>query len=74
MQLGKVLLKSNKYLLEAILVSPTYQQQFQTMAKMMAIRLKEKMMISREAKMESIIKANRDMGSPHILAPLRMSL
>jgi len=61
-------------LLEAILVSPTYQQTFQTMAMMMMIRLKEKMMMSREARMESIIRANWDMGSPHILAPLRMSL
>tara|TARA_R110000764_G_scaffold240089_1_gene342247 strand:+ start:21443 stop:21781 length:339 start_codon:yes stop_codon:yes gene_type:complete len=44
------------------------------MARTMTIRLKEKMMMSRDARMESIKRAKRDMGSPHILAPLRMSL
>lgn len=31
-------------------------------------------MMRRDARMESIKRAKRDMGSPHILAPLRMSL
>ncbi len=31
-------------------------------------------MMSRDARMESIKRAKRDMGSPHILAPFRMSL
>lgn len=44
------------------------------MARMMTIRLKEKMVMSRDARMESIKRAKRDMGSPHILALLRMSL
>jgi hypothetical protein len=37
-------------------------------------KLKENMMISSEAKMETIIKANREIGSPNMTARFRMFL
>ncbi|MDT0651916.1 hypothetical protein [Autumnicola edwardsiae] len=40
----------------------------------MIAKLKEKMMMSNEAKMETIIKANREMDSPKMTARFRMFL
>jgi hypothetical protein len=58
----------------AILVSTIYSVPFNRIAPMMTKRLNEKMIISKDASMESIIIAKSDMGSPHIIAPLRMFL
>ena len=71
---GNTLLKFNRMALRAILVRTTYRVPFHRIAPMMTKKLNEKMMTSKDASMESIIIAKSDMGSPHIIAPLRMFL
>jgi hypothetical protein len=58
----------------AILVSATYREALSTSTPMIIPKLKEKMMMSNEAKMETIIKANREMGSPKMTARFLMFL
>ncbi len=71
---GNTLLIFRVMALLAILVSTIYSVPFNRIAPMMTKRLNEKMIISRDASIESIIIAKRDMGRPHIIAPLRMFL
>ena len=71
---GNTLLKLNTKALRAILVSMMYNAPFHTRAVKMTKRPNEKMMMSNDAKTESIIIAKSDMGRPHIIAPLRMFL
>ena len=71
---GNTLVRFRVMALLAILVSTTYSVPFNRIAPIMTKRLNEKMIISRDASIASIIIAKRDMGSPHIIAPLRMFL
>ena len=74
MILGNTLVRFRDMALLAILVNTIYIVPFKRIAPMMTKRLNEKMIISRDASIESIIIAKRDMGRPHIIAPLRMFL
>lgn len=58
----------------AIRVSATYKEALNTSTPIIIPKLKEKMMMSNEAKMETIIKANREMGSPKMTALFLMFL
>tara|TARA_R110000850_G_scaffold109507_5_gene222580 strand:+ start:1297 stop:1521 length:225 start_codon:yes stop_codon:yes gene_type:complete len=71
---GKALAIWNNCGLWAILVSATYREALNTNAPMIIPKLKEKMMINSEAKMETIIRANREMGSPKMTARFLMFL
>ncbi|MFV8281079.1 hypothetical protein ACNKXS_06020 [Christiangramia marina] len=57
-----------------ILVSTTNKEALSTNTPIIIPKLKEKMMMSNEAKMETIIKANREMDSPKMTARFRMFL
>ncbi|WP_157514540.1 hypothetical protein [Christiangramia portivictoriae] len=57
-----------------ILVSTTNKKELSTNTPIIIPKLKEKMMMSNEAKMETIIKANREMDSPKMTARFRMFL
>ncbi len=71
---GNTLLKFNRMALRASLVRLIYSMPFHRIAPITTKKLNEKMIINRDANMESIIIAKSDMGSPHIIAPLRMFL
>ena len=58
----------------AILVSATYREALKTNTPIIIPKLKENMMMSKEAKIETIIKANREMGSPKMTALFLMFL
>jgi hypothetical protein len=60
--------------LYVILVSATYREELKTNTPMIIPKLNEKMMMSKEAKMETIIRANREMGSPKMTARFLMFL
>tara|TARA_R110002033_G_scaffold77030_3_gene128747 strand:- start:58 stop:291 length:234 start_codon:yes stop_codon:yes gene_type:complete len=57
-----------------ILVSATYREALNTNTPIIIPKLKENMMMSNEAKIETIIKANREMGSPKMTALFLMFL
>ncbi|WP_405198857.1 hypothetical protein [Christiangramia sp. LLG6405-1] len=57
-----------------ILVSTTNKEALSTNTPIIIPKLKEKMMMSNEAKMETIIRANREMDSPKMTARFRMFL
>jgi len=57
-----------------IRVKATYNAALNTSTPIIIPKLKEKMMMSNEAKMETIIKANREMGSPKMTALFLMFL
>ena len=71
---GKAFAIWNSCGLCAILVSATYREALKTNTPIIIPKLKEKMMINSEAKMETIIKANREMGSPNMTARFPMFL
>ena len=71
---GKTLVRFREIVLLAILVSTIYKVPFHKSATIMITKLNEKMIISKDAKIESIIIAKRDMGNLHIIAPLRIFL
>jgi len=58
----------------AILVRITYKEALNTNTPIITPKLKVKMMMSNEAKMQIIIKANREMGSPKMTALFLMFL
>jgi len=55
-------------------VKATYKVALKTSMLMIIPKLKEKMMINNDAKIETIINANREMGSPKITARFLMFL
>jgi len=71
---GKAFAIWNSCGLWAILVSATYREALNTNTPIIITKLNEKMMMSNEAKMETIIKANREMGSPKMTALFLMFL
>tara|TARA_R110000764_G_scaffold81207_2_gene160918 strand:- start:3856 stop:4089 length:234 start_codon:yes stop_codon:yes gene_type:complete len=71
---GKALAIWNSCGLWVILVKATYREALNTNTPIIIPKLKEKMMMSNEAKMETIIKANREMGSPKMTARFLMFL
>lgn len=71
---GKTEVKFNEMVLRAILVRRTYKVPFHTTVSMIAAQLNEKMISSKDPSMDSISIAKSDMGSPHIVAPLRIFL
>jgi hypothetical protein len=58
----------------AIRVKATYREALNTNTPIIIPKLKEKMMMSNEAKIETIIKANREMGNPKMTALFLMFL
>ena len=57
-----------------IRVKVTYKAPLKTISPMMTPKLNEKIMISNEANMETIINANREMGRPKMTARFRIFL
>jgi hypothetical protein len=57
-----------------IRVKAIYRTELRTNTPMMIPKLNEKMMTNSETRMETIIRANRDMGSPKITALFLMFL
>jgi hypothetical protein len=55
-------------------VKATYNAALKMSMPMIIPKLKEKMMINSEAKMETIINANREMGNPKMTARFLMFL
>ena len=71
---GKAFAIWNSCGLCAILVNATYKEALNINTPIIIPKLKEKMMMSNDTKMETIIKANREMGSPKMTARFRMFL
>jgi len=71
---GKALAIWNSCGLWVILVKATYREALKTNTPIIIPKLKEKMMMSNEAKTETIIKANREIGSPNMTALFLMFL
>jgi hypothetical protein len=57
-----------------ILVNATYSAALKMSMLIIIIKLKEKMMINNEAKIDTIIKANKEIGNPKMTARFRMFL
>jgi len=71
---GKAFAIWNSCGLLAIRVRAIYRTELRTNTPMMIPKLNEKMMTNSEARMETIIKANREMGSPKMTARFLMFL
>jgi hypothetical protein len=71
---GKAFAIWNSCGLWVILVSATYREALKTNTPIIIPKLKEKMMMSSDAKMETIFKANREIGSPKMTARFLMFL
>ena len=71
---GNALAIWNSCGLWVILVKTTYREALKTNTPIIIPKLKEKMMMSNEAKIETIIKANREMGNPKMTALFLMFL
>jgi len=57
-----------------ILVKATYKAALKTSMPIIIVKLKEKMMTNSDARIETIIKANREIGSPKMTARFLMFL
>ncbi|MFD2833327.1 hypothetical protein [Gramella sp. AN32] len=74
MILGKAFAIRNSCGLWVILVNATYSAALKTRIPIIIPKLKEKITVSNDANMETIIKANREMGKPKMTALFLMFL